>query len=94
MPVPRISAYSAAKAALNAFKLCLRNQLRNQTLKSPIVEWRMKSIMRIMLHIAELHDYMGVEKGRGMGMPVEEYAEDAYQALEKGSDEPRRSFRI
>lgn len=36
---------------------------------------------------AELHDYMGLEKGRGMGMPVEQYAEDAYRALEMGSDE-------
>ncbi|KAJ5850404.1 Glucose/ribitol dehydrogenase [Penicillium solitum] len=30
--------------------------------------------------VAKLHDYMGIEKGRGMGMPVKE-------VLETGSDE-------
>lgn len=40
-----------------------------------------------MLHAAELHDYMGIEKGRSMGMPVGQYADDAYRALEKGGDE-------
>lgn len=47
----------------------------------------MSIILIIILRIAELHDYMGIEKGRGMGMPVEQYAEDAYQALKIGSDE-------
>jgi hypothetical protein len=30
---------------------------------------------------------MGIDKGRSMGMPIEQYAEDAYQALQRGSDE-------
>ncbi|KGO51987.1 Glucose/ribitol dehydrogenase [Penicillium expansum] len=79
VPAPRIPAYSAAKAALNAFVYCLRDQLRESNVK--VIE------LAPPLVSTELHDYMGIEKGRGMGMPVEEYAEDAYQALEMGSDE-------
>ncbi|KAJ5383470.1 Glucose/ribitol dehydrogenase [Penicillium concentricum] len=79
VPAPRIPAYSAAKAALNAFVYCLRDQLRESNVQ--VIE------LAPPLVSTELHDYMGIEKGRGMGMPVEQYAEDAYQALETGSDE-------
>ncbi|KAJ5129338.1 Glucose/ribitol dehydrogenase [Penicillium bovifimosum] len=79
VPAPRIPAYSAAKAALNAFIYCLRDQLRESNvgvieLAPPLVS-------------TELHDYMGIEKGRSMGMPAEQYAEYAIQALQRGSDE-------
>lgn len=33
VPAPRIPAYSAAKAALNAFAYCLRDQLRESNVK-------------------------------------------------------------
>ncbi|CAI7618185.1 unnamed protein product [Penicillium glandicola] len=79
VPAPRIAAYSAAKAALNAFLYCLRDQLRESNVK--VID------LAPPLVSTELHDYMGIDKGRGMGMPVEQYAEDAYQALETGSDE-------
>ncbi|KAJ5164555.1 Glucose/ribitol dehydrogenase [Penicillium coprophilum] len=79
VPAPRIPAYSAANAALNAFVYCLRDQLRESNVK--VIE------LAPPLVSTELHDYMGIEKGRAMGMPVEQYAEDAYQALKTGSDE-------
>ncbi|QQK42905.1 Glucose/ribitol dehydrogenase [Penicillium digitatum] len=79
VPAPRIPAYSAAKAALNAFVYCLRDQLRESNVR--VID------LAPPLVSTELHDYMGLEKGRGMGMPVEQYAEDAYRALEMGSDE-------
>ncbi|KAJ5772946.1 Glucose/ribitol dehydrogenase [Penicillium paradoxum] len=79
VPAPRIPAYSASKAALGAFVYCLRDQLDDSNVK--VIE------LAPPLVSTELHDYLGVEKGRSMGMPVEQYAEDAYQELEKGSDE-------
>ncbi|KAJ5603400.1 Glucose/ribitol dehydrogenase [Penicillium hordei] len=79
VPAPRIPAYSAAKAALNAFLYCLRDQLRESSIK--VID------LAPPLVSTELHDYMGIEKGRSMGIPVEGYAEHVYQVLENGSDE-------
>lgn len=35
---------------------------------------------------AELHDYMGAELGRSLGMPVEEFTEQAYAQLAKNEE--------
>ena len=35
---------------------------------------------------AELHDYMGEERGRALGMPVNEFVDKAYAGLVSGSD--------
>ncbi|OQD98661.1 hypothetical protein PENSOL_c008G05019 [Penicillium solitum] len=76
VPAPRIPAYSAD---MNAFLYCLRDQLRESSVK--VID------LAPPLVSTELHDYMGIEKGRGMGMPVKEYAKHVYQVLETGSDE-------
>lgn len=36
---------------------------------------------------AELHDFMGLEKGRGLGMPLDEFTEKAYHGLAEGKDQ-------
>lgn len=36
---------------------------------------------------AELHDYIGEEAGRKLGMPLDTFTEQAYQALAEGKDE-------
>ncbi|EXJ85028.1 hypothetical protein A1O3_05703 [Capronia epimyces CBS 606.96] len=79
VPASGLPAYSASKAALNAFILCLRDQLRNSSVK--VIELSPPVVQ------TELHDYMGQEKGRQMGMPVGEFTDIAYQELVSGSDQ-------
>jgi hypothetical protein len=33
-----------------------------------------------------LHDYMGLEVGRNLGMPLDKFTENAYQGLVSGED--------
>lgn len=35
----------------------------------------------------ELHDYMGEEKGRALGMPLAEFCDKAYEGLASGNDQ-------
>lgn len=35
----------------------------------------------------ELHDYMGEEKGRAVGMPLAEFCDEAYEDLASGNDQ-------
>lgn len=36
---------------------------------------------------AELHDYMGEEQGRNLGMPVDKFTDTAYKGLVSGKDQ-------
>ncbi|KAL8727237.1 MAG: hypothetical protein Q9181_005784 [Wetmoreana brouardii] len=79
IPAAFIPAYSASKAALNSFVLSLRLQLQNSSVKvieisPPVVK-------------TELHDYMGEEKGRGFGMPLDTFTDQAYAGLQAGKDQ-------
>lgn len=38
------------------------------------------------MYLAELHDYMGSEKGRAMGLPVSEFVKLAWAELANGKD--------
>ncbi|OAL20072.1 hypothetical protein AYO22_09222 [Fonsecaea multimorphosa] len=73
IPASPLPAYSASKAALSAFVLCLRDQLRNSSSNSQLE--------------AELHDYMGAEKGRALGMPIDQFTEAAFEGLASGSNQ-------
>ncbi|PYI12716.1 short-chain dehydrogenase/oxidoreductase [Aspergillus sclerotiicarbonarius CBS 121057] len=79
VPAAWVPAYSASKAALNAFVLCLRDQLRNSKVK--VIELSPPPVQ------TELHDYMGEEAGRSFGMPVGEFTEQAYQGMTEGKDQ-------
>ncbi|CAD6581187.1 MAG: hypothetical protein ASARMPREDX12_000385 [Alectoria sarmentosa] len=79
VPASSIPAYSASKAALNAFVLCLRDQLRNSSVK--VIE---VSPPRVQ---TELHDYMGHGSGRKLGMPVDAFVDETYKGLASGSDQ-------
>lgn len=70
--------YSASKSALNVFAMCLRDQLRDTQIK--VTEIAAPAVK------TELHDYMGVEVGRNLGMPLDKFTEDAYQGLLTGED--------
>lgn len=74
-------AYSASKAALNCFTLCLRDQLANAGSNVKVLEISPPPVQ------TELHDYMGEEKGRALGMPLAEFCDKAYAGLSEGSDQ-------
>jgi short-subunit dehydrogenase involved in D-alanine esterification of teichoic acids len=80
VPASPMPSYSASKAALNAFILCLREQLRGTRLK--VIELS-PPLVQTELHDAE----MGADVGRKMGMPVENFADLAYQGLAAGKDQ-------
>jgi len=79
VPAVVMPAYSSSKAALRAYFECLRRQNQGSSVKfieilPPVVQ-------------TELHDYMGVERGRALGMPVDEFTDQAYAQLADGRDE-------
>ncbi|OAL32776.1 hypothetical protein AYO20_07732 [Fonsecaea nubica] len=59
--------------------LCLRDQLRNSTVK--VIEISPPPVQ------TELHDYMGADKGRALGMPIDKFTQAAYDGLVSGSDQ-------
>ena len=68
------------KAALNAFILCLREQLRDTSVK--VIELSPPAVQ------TELHDVeMGVEAGRKLGMPLDAFTDLAYKGLCSGQDQ-------
>lgn len=79
VPGATLPAYSASKAALNAFVLCLRDQLRNSSVR--VIEISPPPVQ------TELHDYMGPGTGRELGMPVGAYVDETYKGLVSGSDQ-------
>jgi short-subunit dehydrogenase len=80
IPAVTLSGYSASKAALNSFVLCLRQELAHAKSAVEIVEISPPVVQ------TELHDYAG-PKGKQMGMPVEEFIDIAYKGLVSGSDQ-------
>ncbi|KAJ4290215.1 hypothetical protein N0V90_010430 [Kalmusia sp. IMI 367209] len=77
VPASTMPAYSASKAALDPFILCVREQLRNTSvnvihISPPLVQ-------------TELHDFeMGAEVGRSMGMPAAQFVEETWTELKEG----------
>lgn len=103
VPAITMPAYSASKAALNAFIYCLRRQQQGSNTRiievwPPVVQSKLPPPSHIGLlppnlgssaktaHQAELHDYMGPERGRNMGMPASEFIEKAWSQLATGSE--------
>lgn len=76
--------------------MCLRDHLRDTQIKvteiaAPAVKSEFPShasplCQQSLIAVAELHDYMGVEVGRNLGMPLETFTEEAYQGLLSGED--------
>ncbi|EXJ59037.1 hypothetical protein A1O7_06468 [Cladophialophora yegresii CBS 114405] len=79
VPAAMLPAYSASKAALNVFVLCLREQLKSSLVK--VIELSPPPVQ------TELHDYMGADKGRKLGMPVDRFCDAAFDGLLSGSDQ-------
>jgi short-subunit dehydrogenase len=77
VPAYAMPAYSASKAALDAFIVCIREQLRDTTVQ--------------VMHISpgpiqtEIHDKeMGEEAGRRFGMPMKDFVDESYEGLADG----------
>ncbi|KAI4112944.1 MAG: hypothetical protein LQ345_005988 [Seirophora villosa] len=81
VPAWNMPAYSASKAALNCFTLCLRDQLTNAGSNVKVLEVSPPPVQ------TELHDYMGQEKGRALGMPLDQFCDQAYDGLAQGLDQ-------
>lgn len=80
VPVYVMPAYSASKAALDAFIMCLREQLKDSNVK----------VMNIIAGPiqTELHDAeWGEEKGNAFGMPLKEFVDEVYDDLAGGKDD-------
>ncbi|KAH7381836.1 hypothetical protein BKA64DRAFT_697655 [Cadophora sp. MPI-SDFR-AT-0126] len=93
IPAATLPAYSASKAALNVFTLCLREQLKASSSAVKVVEIYPPPVQ------TEIHDYMTPDIGRKLGMPLQTFTEQAYSGLVSGSDqiiiggpEPRETF--
>ncbi|KAK9422933.1 putative Oxidoreductase DltE [Seiridium unicorne] len=78
VPATTMAGYSASKAALTSFVDCVREQNRHKPTK--IIELYPPVVQ------TELHDWMGPEKGRALGMPLNEFSDIAYNELVKGDD--------
>lgn len=82
VPVARSSSYSTSKAALNAFIMCVREELSHASSRVKIVEVFAPTVQ------SEIHDeLMGVERGRAFGMPADEFAEQTYEKLLTGENQ-------
>ncbi|KAL8793855.1 MAG: hypothetical protein Q9195_003581 [Heterodermia aff. obscurata] len=81
IPAFNLPAYSASKAALNCFVLCLRDQLASTGSNVKILEISPPPVQ------TEIHDYMGEERGRALGMPLGEFCERAWEGLREGGDQ-------
>ncbi|KAB8217453.1 hypothetical protein BDV33DRAFT_193535 [Aspergillus novoparasiticus] len=79
VPACPMPAYSAAKAALNAFILCFREQLKSTNVK--VIELSPPAVQ------SELHDYMTPEVGRKIGIPLDQFIDEAFAGLQAGKDQ-------
>ncbi|KAF7911645.1 uncharacterized protein EAE98_011909 [Botrytis deweyae] len=77
VPAVTLTGYSASKAALSSFILCLRDDLRDTSVK--VIELSPPMVQ------TELHNYMGPH-GRKLGMPAGEFTAKAYTGLCSGED--------
>ncbi|KAJ5219682.1 short-chain dehydrogenase/oxidoreductase [Penicillium chermesinum] len=71
--------YSATKAALSSYALSLRESLRNQNVK--VLELSPPAVQ------TELHDFMGEDTGRKVGMPLDKFTDEALEGFLSGKDQ-------
>ncbi|KAL2815575.1 hypothetical protein BDW59DRAFT_176086 [Aspergillus cavernicola] len=91
IPAAFAPGYSASKAAMNVFTLCLREQLKQKS-SLKVIEVSPPAVQ------TELHDYMGPH-GANIGMPLAQFIDEAFKGLQAGQDqvvvghvEPRELF--
>jgi short-subunit dehydrogenase involved in D-alanine esterification of teichoic acids len=83
VPAVRCLNYSATKAALHSFVLCLRVQLQNGPGDVRVVEIVPPAVQ------TELHNERnqpGLKMPKGIAMPLDQFINDAWEGLESGID--------
>ena len=80
IPVFAMPAYSASKAALESFIICLREQLRNTNVR---VQHISPGPVQTELHDAQV----GKEAGRKFGMPLNEFVDETWAGLVEGQED-------
>ncbi|KAF2705930.1 NAD(P)-binding protein [Pleomassaria siparia CBS 279.74] len=79
VPAFSLPAYSASKAALDAFVVCMREQLKSSSVK--VMDISAPPVQ------TELHDFeSGPEAGKAFGMPADQFTEEAYKELMAGTE--------
>lgn len=100
IPGSWVAFYSATKATLASYILSLRENLRNKNVKvielSPPAVQSRSSVSLVYADIsleniqltspAELHDYMGKETGRNVGIPLKQFTDEAIEGFTSGKD--------
>jgi len=81
VPASTLPNYCASKAALNVFTICLRDQLNAAGSNVKVIEIYPPLVQ------SELHDYMGPEVGRNLGMPSSVFTAQAMEGLNAGHDQ-------
>jgi short-subunit dehydrogenase len=79
VPAVGLSAYSSSKAALNAFVMCLREELQYNKSPIKIIELWPPPVQ------TEIHDNV-MPEGAKFGMPVEDYVNETYLGIVEGKD--------
>lgn len=90
-PLSSIPAYSASKAALNAFILCLREQLKRSTIKvievsPPLVQSKYLYSSPVLYTFLTVYP-LAAELNGPVGMPLKQYVEETWKGLESGNDQ-------
>jgi short-subunit dehydrogenase len=80
VPAFAMPAYSASKAALDAFVMCLREQLRDTNVT---VQHISPGPVQTEIHDAE----MGKDAGSKFGMPISNFVDEAWQGLVDGKSD-------
>lgn len=84
VPLVKRLNYSATKAALHHFILCLREQLKEGPGNIKVIEIFPPAVQ------TELHDEKhqpDIKNGRQMGMPIDEFTENSWAKLVKGDEQ-------
>ncbi|KAF2812579.1 short-chain dehydrogenase/ reductase-like protein [Mytilinidion resinicola] len=79
IPVVQCLNYSASKAALHHFLLCLREQLADGPERIKVIEIFPPAVQ------TELHD--DIKNGRAIGMPLVDFVKDSWAKLVHGDDQ-------
>lgn len=90
-PLSSIPAYSASKAALNAFILCFREQLKRSTVKvievsPPLVQSKLLYSSPFLYTLLTVYS-LTAELNGPVGMPLQQYVEETWNGLKSGSDQ-------
>jgi short-subunit dehydrogenase involved in D-alanine esterification of teichoic acids len=80
VPAFPMPAYSASKAALDAFIVCMREQLRVTKIDVYHIS---PGPVQTEIHNAE----MGESRGKGFGMPLPQFVEEAWSGLSNGDED-------